>query len=44
MNKFYHSLTLAVLTIIALTALGYEYYSCDGTLVRGLFWMECINE
>jgi len=32
---------LAILIILSFTAVGYEYFACDGTLYRTLFWLEC---
>ncbi len=34
-----------VVTIVltVLTALAWTWYECDGTVVRGLFWMECLG-
>ena len=33
-------LAIIILLVIILTTI--EYYNCEGTLVRGLFWYECI--
>ena len=35
-------MTLFIVAVIAI--ITNEYLSCDGSLVRGLFWFECISE
>ena len=45
MDKF--SLTGNIISSIAVIAMfvliGIEYYECDGTLLRTLFWLECVG-
>lgn len=41
------SLTGSIISSIAIIAvfvlIGIEYYECDGTLLRTLFWLECVG-
>ena len=42
-GDFWRVLALIVLVAVAAGSLIYGSYQCEGTYVRGLFWMECIE-
>lgn len=43
MGKKLEGLLSVIVLVLVVTAVAMSLSSCDGTLVRGLFWFECIE-